>query len=410
MFDKTGTLTEDHLNIAGFLPIDAHSNHQQSEDSIFENNNVFTFSDYVESVKDLSKKNFEYYKNKIKDPMCKNKTEELMQLYIECLACCQGITRVKGKLIGDPIDVEMFEGTGWELIEEVEDTQNYDPRIPTYVRPKEEKSLTEKLQGKNRNENSEEIINLTKDHYELGIVRRFDFSSKLQRMSTLAKNIYQDNFVCYCKGSPEKIKELCQSSTIPANFNEQLNNYTMRGFRVLAMGAKIIKMDYSQAMEIARSSCEKDLIFLGLLIVQNKLKDATNRTLQTLTRDAHIRVRMATGDNIMTAVCVGRKSNLIEPNSIVYSCEIEDIESEYEKEQKNDNLIRRNSLNLYDNNIQIQKEKEIERNKKRLVWNTIESFQNEDENSGLDSDLKNPKKAFDVAKRLSYINDINALS
>ena len=33
---------------------------------------------------------------------------------------------------------------------------------------------------------------------------------------------------------------------------------------------------------------------------------------------------MATGDNILTVICVSRKCNLIPPESIVYSCEIEE--------------------------------------------------------------------------------------
>jgi magnesium-transporting ATPase (P-type) len=37
------------------------------------------------------------------------------------------------------------------------------------------------------------------DHYELGIVRRFDFSSKLQRMSTLVKNMKEPNFYAFVK-------------------------------------------------------------------------------------------------------------------------------------------------------------------------------------------------------------------
>ena len=110
--------------------------------------------------------------------------------------------------------VEMFESTGWEMIEDSEDINNYNPKISTYVRPKEEKSLTEKLEGLpgfNIDPENPEIKKKMKDHYELGIIRRFDFSSKLQRMSTLAKNLsLENNITCYCKGSPEKIKELCQ--------------------------------------------------------------------------------------------------------------------------------------------------------------------------------------------------------
>ena len=37
----------------------------------------------------------------------------------------------------------MFESTGWDLIEEPVDTNNYDPKITTYARINEEKSLNE---------------------------------------------------------------------------------------------------------------------------------------------------------------------------------------------------------------------------------------------------------------------------
>ena len=370
VFDKTGTLTEDHLNIAGFLPVEAHSGGDKDE-----SHSIFTFDKYYESVLDLSEENYRYYKQKIDGENVKSRKNELRQLYIECLACCQGITRVNEKLIGDPIDVEMFESTGWELTEECDDIDNYDPKIPTYVRPKEEESLTQKLKGLpgfNKEPNNEEIKQKMNNHYELGIIRRFDFSSKFQRMSTLVKNLTQPNFTCYCKGSPEKLRELCQPKTIPSDFIQQLNYYTSRGYRVLAMGSKIINMDYEHALEVSRSYCEKDLIFLGLLIVQNKLKLATNPTLRTLSNEGHLRVRMATGDNIMTAVCVGRKSNLIEPGAIVYSCEIEE-----EKDELNDIITERKSMGILANTQNIEKEKE--RKRKKLVWKTIESFQEDEE-------------------------------
>jgi len=53
------------------------------------------------------------------------------------------------------------------------------------------------------------------------------------------------------------------------------------------------------------------LNFPWIIYCQNKLKEPTNT-----------RVKMATGDNIKIIVCVGRKSNLIDKNTIRYSCEI----------------------------------------------------------------------------------------
>jgi cation-transporting ATPase 13A3/4/5 len=71
VFDKTGTLTEDHLNIAGFLPVESHHRDMnQINININLNNNSsneFTFDQFYDSVKDISNLNYQYYKEKIKD-------------------------------------------------------------------------------------------------------------------------------------------------------------------------------------------------------------------------------------------------------------------------------------------------------------------------------------------------------
>jgi magnesium-transporting ATPase (P-type) len=92
----------------------------------------------------------------------------------------------------------MFESTGWNLVEDLNDPENYDSSISTYVRPKFEKSLTEKLEKYKDNINEKnhvEIDEIILNHYELGIIKRFDFESKLQRMSTIVKNIPETNFL-----------------------------------------------------------------------------------------------------------------------------------------------------------------------------------------------------------------------
>ena len=58
--------------------------------------------------------------------------------------------------------------------------------------------------------------------YQLALVRRFDFSSKLQRMSVIVRNFFDFSFKAYVKGSPEKIRELCRPETLPANYEEIL--------------------------------------------------------------------------------------------------------------------------------------------------------------------------------------------
>ena len=329
VFDKTGTLTEDHLDIEGYLPIHSERNDSPNEISTMKSNHIMKFGEFKRSAIEMANDSYDYYKEKIKNPNKKDKRKELIQLYVECLACCQGITKVNGNLIGDPIDVKMFEGVGWVLNENVENKQNYDPLISTYVRPGKEEDLDDKV---NRVQDDDDMIDsLISQHYELGIIKRFDFSSKLQRMSVVTKNVNEPYFKCFVKGSPEKIKELCKPISLPPNFNEELNKCTSQGYRVLALGCKIIKMNFVQCQEMSRTYAESNLTFLGLLVVHNRLKDATPGALKILS-EANLRIRMATGDNILTAICVGKKSNLIPSDSVVYSCEfLEDQIKEGEK-------------------------------------------------------------------------------
>ena len=333
VFDKTGTLTEDYLDINGYVPIKINSMSQK-----------FEFDNYRPNIEKYSDDAVEHFKKKIKKNNYSNKNKDLRQLYVECLACCHCLTRVKGKLIGDPLDIKMFEGTNWIMKENqskneqqnneienndeintnnnIEEDSNkneyqYDPLVLAYIRPKAEKDMKVKIQ----NENDEEILEKHKTRYEIGVVRRFDFVSKLQRMTVICKNINENYFKIFCKGSPEKIKKLCRPETIPSKFNNTLDHYASKGYRVLALAYRGLKMDFQQSQKIKREQVEKNMIFLGLLIIRNKLKDATPRTIGILD-NADLRMVMATGDNILTAISVSKESNLVKNNQKIYSCEI----------------------------------------------------------------------------------------
>ncbi len=115
------------------------------------------------------------------------------------MACCHSITRIHGDLAGDPLDCKMFEFTKWELTEpNAEETENYDSFAPPKVRPKRA----------NRNVDSD-----TAQQYEIGIIKQFPFSSSLQRMSVVVKELNDPHYVLYCKGSPEKIAEMAKPET-----------------------------------------------------------------------------------------------------------------------------------------------------------------------------------------------------
>ena len=317
-FDKTGTLTEDHLDIYGYRSVKMKKNSQD-----------FQFNPFIKDAYENSSEAYNYYKQrKGREKQHKDKNKDLNLFFVECLATCHCATYVNDKIIGDPVDVKMFESSGWTLHEnsaEQEEKTSHN-MISTFVRPGQEEDLQTKIQrikeqqlGPNE---IDEIDRVMEDHYELGIVRRFDFVPKLQRMSVITKNVNENFYKVFCKGSPEKLKELCLPETIPENFNDTLNKYAIKGFRILAMAFKTIKMSYIQSQQISRDKAESKMIFLGLLIVQNKLKAETKPTLNIL-ESAGLKMVMATGDNILTAISVSKECELIKKNSLVFSCDIE---------------------------------------------------------------------------------------
>lgn len=44
---------------------------------------------------------------------------------------------------------------------------------------------------------------------EMGIIRQFDFCSKLRRMSVVARKLSEDCLYTYVKGSPESLLDIC---------------------------------------------------------------------------------------------------------------------------------------------------------------------------------------------------------
>lgn len=83
--------------------------------------------------------------------------------------------------------------------------------------------------------------------YQLALIRRFEFSSKLQRQSVIVKNLANNSFRTFVKGSPELIREHCNSSSLPNNYEEILEIYTQSGYRVIALATKQLKISYLKA-------------------------------------------------------------------------------------------------------------------------------------------------------------------
>ncbi|XP_038318756.1 probable cation-transporting ATPase 13A5 isoform X2 [Canis lupus familiaris] len=268
-FDKTGTLTEDGLDLWGVVP---------TADNCFQE--VHSFA----SGKDLPW-----------SPLC------------AAMASCHSLILLNGTIQGDPLDLKMFEGTAWIMEDCSADYCKFgmlDSNTIIKPGPKASWSPVEAI----------------------AILRQFPFSSSLQRMSVVTQLAGEDHFHVYVKGAPEMLAKFCKSETVPKDFPQKLRSYTIQGFRVIALAHKALKIEkLSEVQNLAREKVESELTFLGLLIMENRLKKETKPVLKELS-EAHIRMVMITGDNLQTAITVAKNSEMIPRGSQVILVEANEPE------------------------------------------------------------------------------------
>ena len=270
-FDKTGTLTEDGLDMYGVVP----------------KTSINTLQIPLKQIERLP-----------------------LDHFLFGMVTCHSITIMNGEMKGDPLDLKMFESTGW-LLEEanVSDDTKYDLLFPTVVKPPPIAHGSQQLLLQNASESNLDTLDSAND---IGIVREFSFTSSLQRMAVITRRISDKNFNVYCKGSPEMIATLCRPETVPSDFNERLNFFAQQGYRIISLAYKVLdkKMTYPKIQRVSREKIECDLEFLGFVILENRLKEDSEKVIKIL-NDANIRTVMVTGDNILTAVSVAKDCDMI---------------------------------------------------------------------------------------------------
>ncbi|XP_063298848.1 probable cation-transporting ATPase 13A5 [Pelobates fuscus] len=257
-FDKTGTLTEDVLDLYGILP---------SEGGCFQDMHNFCSGNRLS-----------------------------WNHVLGAMASCHSLIIMDGEKYGDPLDIKMFEGTGWELEDPTKgNKRNGECLSCSVVKP-----------GCKAQEVSVEGIL---------ILHQFPFSSTLQRMSVVTQVIGEERFTVYLKGAPEMVVRFCKPETVPQSFLETLDVYTMQGFRVIGLAYRSLEFGLlSQLKHLKREEVESELTFLGFLIMENRLKQETNAVLTELI-NANIRTVMITGDNLQTALTVGNNCGMMSSGS-----------------------------------------------------------------------------------------------
>ena len=288
-FDKTGTLTEDGLDVLGVRLV------QHPE---------IRFGDMLEASNDvLPSASYD------RDPTVDYRVNKNI---MHTMATCHSLRLVDGELLGDPLDLKMFEFTGWSFEEgQVSKTSHFDDEdgqqhkfSPPIARPPA--GMEYDIDDTHENENPVPV--------ELSVLRGFEFVSHLRRASVIVRQTGDPGASVFVKGAPEVMKDICQASSIPSDFEDLLSYYTHRGFRVIACASKYMsKLSWNKLQNMERAEAEVGLQLTGFIIFENKLKDITTEIIEEL-NEAAIRNVMCTGDNILTAISVARECNLIDRN------------------------------------------------------------------------------------------------
>jgi magnesium-transporting ATPase (P-type) len=256
IFDKTGTITETSLSFSKSLLCVVKSESKKS----MKRNSKVAFAAMATSL-DLTATTEEF-------PTDEFMPEELLDLG---LATCHSAVRVKGKLVGHPLELEMIR----EVSKRSWDTSNL-----SAVMSSDGETLW--------------YVNCV-----------FAFSHATKTMSVVVSNDDDDVFV-FCKGSFEAVRARCFENHNLVKVAEAVHKYSTKGYYVIAIAVK----RYS-SLELQREAAESDLHFLGLYLFRNKLKDDSREAVYYLQKIKGVNTTLLTSDSCHTTVSVARDAGLL---------------------------------------------------------------------------------------------------
>jgi len=185
--------------------------------------------------------------------------------------------------------------------------------------------------------------------FKLTVLKRSKFASNSQMMNVIVKNSLDGSLRLFVKGAPEKIIEMCIESSIPVNFEEVLLSGIKNGHRAIACATKLLSK-YPQTLtnntntsknkiedsnfnnyDVLDSEIEfnhnlKELTFLGLILLKNKLNKDTAEVFHNLHRMG-CNLRISTGDHPITSISVASQCEIIKNQKDVFLCDIKEKEN-----------------------------------------------------------------------------------
>ena len=204
-----------------------------------------------------------------------------------CVATCQGLSRLQGEVAGDPQELTIQRKLGFDLVEEP---------------------------GRR-----EVTVNAT----TLRILHLYHFSPELKRMAAVVEA--SDQVTLYVKGAPEVITPRCLA--VPADYEDTLHAYSSQGYRVLACASKPLA---TRSVPALLQDLDSELTFLGLIVFHNPLKPGVGVLIDSL-KSANIQIIVSTGDHVVTGLAAARGMGLLSSALDTYIGDVKEGGLEWEK-------------------------------------------------------------------------------
>ncbi|KAI8393977.1 uncharacterized protein BYT42DRAFT_552937 [Radiomyces spectabilis] len=256
-FDKTGTLTKEGLEFYGVQPVQGLETTATPEHVQFDR--------HMQDV---------------------NEIPRLMHMAV---ATCHAVTTLNDQFIGNPVDIEMFRSSQWHMEGKSEENDDY---VDTFTPPK---------------------ATPASESHAVHVLKRFEFVHARMSMSVAVLDTMTNKVHIFVKGAYEKIKDLAQPLSIPADYDQVTSDLARHGCYILAMAHREIDLDaiggLSNFRTWTRDQMEEEINFIGLVVFKNQLKPDTAENIAELKRGA-TRTIMITGDTALTGVYIGRQCGM----------------------------------------------------------------------------------------------------
>ena len=131
------------------------------------------------------------------------------------------------------------------------------------------------------------------------VLKRYEFDTHRATQSVIIQN-ERGEILVFVKGSPEAIRALTDSSTIPVSFDETLRTSSRSGIYQIAIAYKDFDLAGASVADVRRDDVEKSLEFGGFVKFQNAMKEDTPAVLQEL-KEGNVLLAMLTGDSVLLA-------------------------------------------------------------------------------------------------------------